>query len=304
MPAALRKEQLADLDQAFGLTRSGNAEVADSWFLLVIRNGYQPSYPRLEEYLKTVGRRKLIAPLYEELMKTPAGAAMAKRVYALARPGYHPQTAAAIDRSSILLPRRKMTSEWMKVMLEEIARKKADAEQAQMERSAAAKIEGAQSPPQPRRQYQRGPRLARRRSSRRGCAKVRARSLLKGNYSVTPISLGLAYKKNEALTRPLRAWARRVRRSSAARCAAPSTGRFFSSSFAEFQHIFGGLWQPSPLGYAVEHFFDNGGREALVVRVVNGARSATLTLSAGERQADAAGGESGNAGISSRQRRL
>ena len=52
-------------------------------------------------------------------------------------------------------------------------------------------------------------------------------------------------------------------------------------SFTEFQHLFGGLWQPSPLGYAVEHFFDNGGREALIVRVVNGARSATLSLSAG-----------------------
>ncbi len=55
----------------------------------------------------------------------------------------------------------------------------------------------------------------------------------------------------------------------------------FIKSFAEFQHVFGGLWQPSPLGYAVEQFFDNGGREALIVRVVNGARSATLTLKAG-----------------------
>jgi hypothetical protein len=55
----------------------------------------------------------------------------------------------------------------------------------------------------------------------------------------------------------------------------------FLKSFAEFQHIFGGLWQPSPLGYAVEQFFDNGGREAVVVRVVNGARAATLTLHAG-----------------------
>ncbi len=51
--------------------------------------------------------------------------------------------------------------------------------------------------------------------------------------------------------------------------------------FSEFQYVFGGLWQPSPLGYAVEQFFDNGGREALVVRVVNGARSATLALKAG-----------------------
>ena len=52
-------------------------------------------------------------------------------------------------------------------------------------------------------------------------------------------------------------------------------------SFVEFQYVFGGLWQPSLLGYAVEQFFDNGGREALIVRVVNGARAATLTLSAG-----------------------
>jgi phage tail sheath protein FI len=52
-------------------------------------------------------------------------------------------------------------------------------------------------------------------------------------------------------------------------------------SFTEFQQAFGGLWQPSLLGYAVEQFFDNGGREALIVRVVNGARAATLTLKAG-----------------------
>jgi uncharacterized protein len=56
----------------------------------------------------------------------------------------------------------------------------------------------------------------------------------------------------------------------------------FIKSFAEFQQVFGGLWQPSLLGYAIEQFFDNGGREALIVRVVNGARSSTLTLRAGE----------------------
>lgn len=55
----------------------------------------------------------------------------------------------------------------------------------------------------------------------------------------------------------------------------------FIKSFVEFQHVFGGLWQPSLLGYAIEQFFDNGGREALIVRVANGARSATLTLKAG-----------------------
>lgn len=52
-------------------------------------------------------------------------------------------------------------------------------------------------------------------------------------------------------------------------------------SFADFQQIFGGLWQPSPLSYAVEHFFEQGGRQAVIVRVVNAATPATLTLRCG-----------------------
>ena len=49
-------------------------------------------------------------------------------------------------------------------------------------------------------------------------------------------------------------------------------------SFAEYQQIFGGLWQPSMLSYAVEQFFDNGGRAAVIVRVVNGGAPATISL--------------------------
>jgi leukotriene-A4 hydrolase len=97
MPGVLRKEQLAELDQAFGFTHSGNAEVVRRWLILVIRSAYQPSFARLEEYLETIGRVRLIEPLYVELMKTPAGATLAKRVYALARPGYQSEAVAAID---------------------------------------------------------------------------------------------------------------------------------------------------------------------------------------------------------------
>jgi leukotriene-A4 hydrolase len=97
MPKALTAAQLGDLDKTFGFTKSPNAEVAHSWFKLVIVNDYQPSFVHLEDYLKTIGRRKLIAPLYEALMKTPAGTAVAKRVFAQARPGYHPETVRAIE---------------------------------------------------------------------------------------------------------------------------------------------------------------------------------------------------------------
>jgi hypothetical protein len=97
LPAALGPKQLAELDEARGLTKSQNAEIEHSWLQIVIRNNYQPSYPRLEEYLTSIGRRKLIVPLYAELMKTPSGTAFAKRVYTKARPGYHPDTVAVLD---------------------------------------------------------------------------------------------------------------------------------------------------------------------------------------------------------------
>jgi hypothetical protein len=88
---------MAELDQAFGFDRSANAQEAGGWFLLVIRNDYQPAYPHLEEYLKTTGRTSLIVPLYAELVKTPAGTTLARRVYPLAKPFYAAQTVAAVD---------------------------------------------------------------------------------------------------------------------------------------------------------------------------------------------------------------
>ena len=38
-------------------------------------------------------------------------------------------------------------------------------------------------------------------------------------------------------------------------------------SFSEFERSFGGLWSGSTLGYAVSQFFQNGGMDALIVRV-------------------------------------
>jgi leukotriene-A4 hydrolase len=105
MPPTLATAQLAELDKTFGLSKSRNAEIGHSWFKLVIVNNYQPSFASLEVYLKTIGRLKLIEPLYEALMKTPAGTEVAKRVFAEARPGYHPETVRAIE--AIVAPKEE-----------------------------------------------------------------------------------------------------------------------------------------------------------------------------------------------------
>lgn len=52
-------------------------------------------------------------------------------------------------------------------------------------------------------------------------------------------------------------------------------------SFAEYERMFGNLWRESTMSYAVQQFFQNGGSDALIVRVQNGGDAATLTLAAG-----------------------
>ena len=49
-------------------------------------------------------------------------------------------------------------------------------------------------------------------------------------------------------------------------------------SFADFERAFGGLDGASPLSHCVKHFFQNGGTDAYVVRVAQGAAAATVTL--------------------------
>ncbi len=97
LPPKVPVARLTELDEAFGLTTTGNAEIAFNWLRVAIRENYAPAWPRLEEYLTTIGRRRLIKPLYEDLMKTPAGAARARAIYRKARPNYHPIATATID---------------------------------------------------------------------------------------------------------------------------------------------------------------------------------------------------------------
>ena len=97
LPDELAQHRLEDLDGAFRLTDTRNAEVAHAWLLLAIRMQYAAADSRLEAYLTEIGRRKLIRPLYEALAASPDGRERALTIYRLARPGYHPISSEAID---------------------------------------------------------------------------------------------------------------------------------------------------------------------------------------------------------------
>lgn len=54
------------------------------------------------------------------------------------------------------------------------------------------------------------------------------------------------------------------------------------NSFADFERIFGGLWALSAMSFAVRDFYLNGGSQAVIVRVHNGAVTAFAGLLTGE----------------------
>jgi aminopeptidase N len=98
LPTPMSGERLDELDGAFGLTASGNSEIAFQWLLIALKSDYPETDARLEEFLVSIGRRKFIKPLYEELVKSEPGRRRALDIYRKARPGYHPIAVDTVDR--------------------------------------------------------------------------------------------------------------------------------------------------------------------------------------------------------------
>ena len=97
MGETLPVDKLKQLDDAYHFTGTPNGEIAMRWYPLAVRSGYKAAWPAAGEFIQRVGRRKLIMPIYKELVNTPEGLAFARESFAKARPGYHPITTATVE---------------------------------------------------------------------------------------------------------------------------------------------------------------------------------------------------------------
>lgn len=97
VPANISLKQMTELDRQFKFTTSGNAEIQSAWYTLAIRKKYTPAYPKIENFLTEVGRRKFLMPLYKEMITTPEGKTWAKKIYKNARPNYHSVSYNSLD---------------------------------------------------------------------------------------------------------------------------------------------------------------------------------------------------------------
>jgi hypothetical protein len=98
LPRDMGPALVQELDQRFKLTQSGNIEIEFQWLMLAIQNNYPAANEKLEQTLTTVGRRKIVKPLYAELAKTPEGKQRARAIFAKARSGYHPIVANEVEQ--------------------------------------------------------------------------------------------------------------------------------------------------------------------------------------------------------------
>jgi aminopeptidase N len=91
-------DRMAALDKAWHLTGTRNAEIGMRWYTHAIAAGDKAAWPAAAEHMTRIGRLYLTMPLYRAFAATPDGLAFAEKVYAKAKPGYHPMTQQAVER--------------------------------------------------------------------------------------------------------------------------------------------------------------------------------------------------------------
>ncbi len=89
-------KMLKELDEQYGITKTGNNEVLFAWLEQSILHQYQPAYPRLKSFLTSVGRRKFLTPLYRAMLET-GQKDLAMSIYEEARPAYHSVATGTMD---------------------------------------------------------------------------------------------------------------------------------------------------------------------------------------------------------------
>jgi leukotriene-A4 hydrolase len=92
------KPMMQQLDVTLDFTNTKNKEIAFEWYKLGIINNYEPIVQPVQDFLKSVGRKKFVVPLYKTMLSavgTPFPE-MAKEIFEQSKPNYHPETAAAV----------------------------------------------------------------------------------------------------------------------------------------------------------------------------------------------------------------
>ena len=103
LPRKFPKARLDALQSAYDLNGTTNMEVRFAWLDLAVSNRYDPAVQSLEQFLTAQGRGKFVRPLIKALAADKQwGRPIATRIYAKARPLYHPLVTRDLDKLGLL----------------------------------------------------------------------------------------------------------------------------------------------------------------------------------------------------------
>ena len=94
LPKSISKEKLKIIDNNLGFKNCGNSEIMTEWFTLALENNYTELNSDIERFLKKVGRRKYLVPIYKAMNKV--NPKLAKHIFENSKNQYH-----AVSRNSI-----------------------------------------------------------------------------------------------------------------------------------------------------------------------------------------------------------
>ncbi|MBT2143811.1 MULTISPECIES: M1 family metallopeptidase [unclassified Rhodanobacter] len=97
LPDVAPLDKLRQLDAAWRLTGTPNAEIGMRWYSHAIAAGDKSVWTAAAEHMTRIGRIYLTTPLYKAFVKTPEGLSYAEQVYAKAKAGYHPLTQQVVE---------------------------------------------------------------------------------------------------------------------------------------------------------------------------------------------------------------
>lgn len=97
LPDVTPLDKIKQIDAAWHLTGTPNAEIGMRWYSHAIAAGDKDVWPAAAEHMTRIGRLYLTMPLYKAFVKSPEGLAYAQQVYAKAKSGYHPLTQEAVE---------------------------------------------------------------------------------------------------------------------------------------------------------------------------------------------------------------
>lgn len=98
LPKSISVDKLESLNSYFDFNRTENAEIALDWFTLCINANYNGVLPDIERFLRKIGRRKFVLPIYELLAQKPQYKNFAKTLFDSQKNYYHAVTKNSVEK--------------------------------------------------------------------------------------------------------------------------------------------------------------------------------------------------------------